>query len=118
MVFIQLLRQEALLHSVSATKRPTLSADDAERCPTISKNTPAQDVDTLLPDSENVFHQLLRRMVPQDTRPQRYRNRQNEISQDHLPRLQEPNKGKKLTTVMSIYLKQSSHLHISTIKSN
>jgi hypothetical protein len=112
MVFIQLFRDEELLLSVSATKRPTLSADDAEECPTISKNTPAQHAGTLLPDSENVLHRLPRRLVPQGARPQRYRQRQNEISQDNLPRLQEPNQGKKLTTVMSIYLNNPhSYLH-------
>ena len=104
MVFIQLFRDEELLLSVSATKRPTLSADDAEECPTISKNTPAQDADTLLPGSENVLHRLRRRLVPQGARPQGYRQRQNEISQENPPHLQEPNQGKKLTAVMSIYL--------------
>ena len=41
MVFINLFRDEALLHSVSDTKRLTPSVDDADACPITNKNTPA-----------------------------------------------------------------------------
>lgn len=40
-------------HSVNATPKPTLFAEDAEECHTISRKVPAQLVDTPLPDSES-----------------------------------------------------------------
>ena len=49
MVIIQLL-SVVLLHSVNDSKKPILSVDDVEKCHIISKNIPAQDADTLLPD--------------------------------------------------------------------
>lgn len=39
---------------VSAILKPTLSAEDAEECPTISKKAPALPADTPQPDSENM----------------------------------------------------------------
>ena len=74
MVFINLFRDEALLHSVSDTKRLTPSVDDADACPITNKNTPALAVATLLPDSENVLIALCRQLVPQGSESQRHWN--------------------------------------------
>ena len=67
MVIIQLL-SVVLLHSVNDIKKPILSVDDVERCHIISKNIPAQDADTQLPDSENVLFSLFRRLVFENSR--------------------------------------------------
>ena len=103
MVIIDLF-SEAHHLSVNDTRRPTLFADVADACRTISKNTLALDVDTLLPDSENVRISTLRQLVTQGSRQKRHRLRQNEIPQDYPPYLQKPNQGKKLTAVISVYL--------------
>jgi len=121
MVIIDLFSEAPHL-SVSDTRKLTLSADDADVWATISKNTPAQHADTLLPDSENVPFDPLRRLVTQDPRPQRHWQRQNEISQENSQNLQEPNQGKKLNSTDVHLFKQSPSItntktHIKKVES-
>ena len=88
--------EEVLHPSVNATKRPTLSAEDADACLTISRSTPALDAATPLPDLENVPIISFRQLVPQGSRPQRNRKRKNALSQKNPPHLQKPNQGPQL----------------------
>ena len=54
MVIVDLLRDEAHLHSVRGIKRLTPFAEDADACPIINKKAHAQHVATQLPGLENV----------------------------------------------------------------
>jgi len=69
MVIIDLRRAEALHRSESDTPSLTLSAEDAERCPTTSRITPAQLVPTPPPSAENVLIALCRQLGSEDPKP-------------------------------------------------
>ena len=87
MVYVWLFSQEAPLPWVDGTPRPTLSAGVAEECHITSKKAPAPPADTPPPDSENVPTHPLRRMVPQDPKPQGHWHWQDQIPQDRLQSL-------------------------------
>ena len=112
MVYVWLFSHEAPLPSVDGTPRPTLSADAAEECHITSKKAPAPPADTPPPDSENVPTHPLRRMVPQDPEPQGHWHRQDQIPQDRLQSLQEPDQG---TQLIELYL---NHIHLSNSNKN
>ena len=59
MVIVDLLRDEAHLHSVKDIKKPTPCAEDVAEWASINKTVPAQLVATQLPDSEDVFLSLI-----------------------------------------------------------
>ncbi len=63
MVIVELLRDEAHLHSVRGIKRPTPFAEDADACLIINKKAHVQHVATPLPGSENVQWLPFRRLV-------------------------------------------------------
>ena len=89
MVQFDLFRVEVPLHSVSATKKPTLSAEDVGVWATTSRITPALHVDTQPPEPANVGLLLFRRVGYQDPAKKGNGNRQDEIPQDHPQSLQE-----------------------------
>ena len=63
MVIVDLLRDEAHLHSVRGIKRLTPFAEDADACLIINKKAHAQHVATQLPGLENVHELRFRRLV-------------------------------------------------------
>lgn len=79
MVNVELLREEALLHSVKGTKRPILSADDVDACHTTSRSLPVLPADILLLVCASVVVSLFRRLVIEDPEPQGNWYWQNEI---------------------------------------
>ena len=93
MVIIGLLRAEALHRSESDTPRLTLSAEDAERCPTTSRIIPAPHAPTPPPSAENVPMALCRQLGSENPKQKRHRYRQNQIHQNNLQSLQEQDQG-------------------------
>jgi len=92
MVNFGLFREEVLLHSVRGIKRPTLFAEDVDVCLIINKNLHAQLVDTLPPDSENVFQLRCRWLVTQGSKQKGYWNWSYSLPQDSEQSLQKSNK--------------------------